>query len=206
MEFVDLTRRKINKWTVIKIAQRRRRVIYWLCECECGTVRAVGGGNLRSGRSKGCGCDRRGGFLPTHGKTGTKIHRTWGMMRSRCANQKLASWKNYGARGIRVCKRWDRFENFYADMGEPPTANHSIERINNDGNYEPGNCRWATREEQNRNTRRTRFYEMNGVKKTPAEWAEAHGLPAKAVRKRLWKGWPIERAVTEPLRLLRKSV
>lgn len=129
--------------------------IHWLCFCECGAHRSVSGPELRSGRVDRCKWEQlsvghtRHGHSPS-GKRPSPEYRTWCAMRTRCANPNNDRWHQYGGRGIRVCERWELFENFLADMGPKPTPKHSIDRWpNNDGNYEPGNCRWATNAQQN---------------------------------------------------------
>jgi len=134
--------------------ERGNRV--WECVCDCGGHILATTVKLRH-RYKSCGClvGRHGPI--THGKTGTRVWNIWAGMLGRCYVKTSGSYRDYGARGITVCERWKTFENFYVDMGDPPDK-HSIDRINNDGNYEPGNCRWATSKEQraNQRPRRTR--------------------------------------------------
>lgn len=130
------------------------------CVCECGTHRLIHRSNLTSGKTKSCGCkkaEKVAKARTTHSMFGTPTYSSWSSMMTRCKNQKSKSYANYGARGIKVCERWNLFENFLQDMGEKPKKGMSIERINNDGNYEPGNCRWATPKEQASNTRRTKL-------------------------------------------------
>jgi len=125
----------------------------------------------------------------------------WMNLRARCNNPKNNRYDSYGARGIKVCDRWMAdFVNFLEDMGRRPSKAHSIDRIDNDGNYEPGNCRWATRKEQCRNRRSSRFLEFNGQVKTAAEWAEEVGIEQSTLNLRLKYGWSVERALTQPLR------
>lgn len=129
---------------------------YWLCRCDCGETALVTAGRMRSGNTTSCGCHKRSvlGLSTTkHGKTGTRVHRIWKGMRNRCNNEATPRYKDYGGRGIRVCARWDSFENFYADMGDPPEG-LTLDREDNDGDYEPSNCRWATQAEQQANKRR----------------------------------------------------
>ena len=112
-------------------------------------------------------------------------YRSWSSMLARCTNPKNDHYHNYGGRGIKVCKRWKKFVNFYADMGPKPTPKHSLDRIDVNGNYEPTNCRWATTKEQRSNTRNTPWVTVNGVKKTIAEWAEELGVSSASMRYRI---------------------
>lgn len=131
-----------------------------------------------------------------HGMSDTRVHNIWLGMVDRCRNDRSG---NYGKRGIRVCSRWERFENFLADMGEPPGPRYSIDRIDVNGHYDPSNCRWATRKEQARNTRRNTHLTLRGETKTLVEWCEALGLKPPTVCVRLANGWSVERALTTPV-------
>lgn len=128
----------------------------------------------------------------------SSTYRIWAAMLTRCRNPNQADWHRYGGRGIRVCERWLTFENFLADMGERPDAMTLDRYPNNDGHYEPGNCRWASRAEQTRNTCRTRLIEFDGRRMCINDWARALGMPIKLLQSRFRKRWPITRALTEP--------
>lgn len=121
----------------------------WLCRCECGNEKIISGQLLRNGEARSCGCIKR-----KHGQSNTPTYRSWMRMRERCCRPGDKRYKDYGGRGIIVCDRWrNSFENFFADMGERPSSKHSIDRIDVNGNYEPGNCRWSTTVEQRHNRR-----------------------------------------------------
>jgi hypothetical protein len=135
----------------------------------------------------------------THLLTGTRIYRCWAGMHNRCNNPKNQNWVRYGGRGIKVCKEWDSLDRFLFDMGHPPaTGGLSIDRIDNDGNYEPGNCRWASQAKQNANTCRNRFLEYQGRTQTNLEWAREYDMEPRRLYERLKRGWSMERALTTP--------
>ncbi len=141
------------------IKEKVKKLQYWwygLYECSCGTRKLILNHNVIRGLSKSCGCLKLDTLVKrneTHKLSDTAEYTIWNAMRQRCENPKQKAYKNYGGRGIEVCKRWLKFENFYADMGPRPSRKYSIDRIYNDGNYEPGNCRWATASDQQRNKR-----------------------------------------------------
>lgn len=157
MKARDLTGMRFGRLVVTELAPsmvvsgRSRR--HWRCSCDCGEVVTVIALALISGGTKSCGCFRLD-RITTHGMTGTPEYRSWRSMLQRCMNVSSNRYMNYGGRGISVCDRWMDFANFFSDMGSRPSLDYSLDRIDNDGNYEPGNCRWATRSEQQRNKRR----------------------------------------------------
>jgi hypothetical protein len=133
----------------------------FLCRCDCGTEKAIRRSSLKAGFTRSCGCLRRermatGVPQTKHGMWRHSLYSTWLNMRQRCGNPDAPNYHNYGGRGITICERWDDFANFATDMGEKPGPEYSVDRIDNDGNYEPGNCHWATPSEQSLNTRRAK--------------------------------------------------
>jgi hypothetical protein len=166
----------------------------WACECDCGKSIIVRGTNLTNGNTQSCGCLSIDNHT-THGKSHSLTYKVWQGMHQRCYNEKEASYKYYGARGIKVCKRWHTFENFFSDVGEKPTGMF-MDRVNNDGDYKPSNFRWATVTESNRNKRQsqpTDFYVFNGKRQSLKEWAEELRVPYMTLYYRLKRGWSYER-------------
>jgi len=139
---------------------------------------------------------------PTHGQSYSSEYRIWHNMRTRCRNPKSPNFHRYGGRGISVCARWNRFANFFEDMGPRPSSEHSLDRYpNNDGNYEPGNCRWATRDEQNRNKLGNRYVEFCGRRMIVSDWARELGIGPVCLSDRLNRGWSVEKAFTKPVQI-----
>lgn len=204
----DITGQRFGRLTALMpVGQTASREWRWSCRCDCGSERIVTGALLRLGRTVSCGCyrDERALAVNTkHGKSQTRTFRIWRCMRDRCSNPKNASFNRYGARGISVCPEWaTSFATFLADMGECPRG-LSIERNDNDGNYEPGNCRWATAQEQQGNTSRTRFIEAFGERLPLSEWARRSGISAYTIANRLQRGLSPTEALTQPLKGARK--
>jgi hypothetical protein len=135
-----------------------------------------------------------------HGMTGTPEYGVWLTMRRRCDTPSVERYPEYGGRGISVCDRWHKFENFIADMGRRPSLQHSIERRNNDGNYEPSNCHWATRDEQVYNKRNNRLLDYKGAKINTKQATEIAGIPKNIIFRRLYAGWSDQDAIERPMR------
>lgn len=172
--------------------------------CECGNEFEACSDNVRSGNTTSCGCFHKkqlSDMARRHGMSKTIVYRKWLGMKSRIFNKKNSHYDRYGGRGISICERWMVFENFAADMGPMPSKKHEIDRKNNDGNYEPSNCRWATRKEQTRNYSRNRLMTIDGVTRVLAEWSEISGIPSCNIISRIdTHGWPEKMAVFEPVR------
>lgn len=202
----NLTGRRFGRWTVLGYTGALSGKSTWLCRCDCGREGVVQGSQLTGGHSLSCGCRRSENmaFLK-HGRSRTPEHNAWKAMNRRCHTPTNAQYPNYGGRGIKVCRRWrDSFEAFYSDMGPRPSDEHSLDRIDNDGDYEPGNCRWATRVEQGNNRRTNRPITYKGQTRTVSEWAAITGLSEEVILYRLKSGWTADRALTEPLRPSRR--
>jgi len=155
---VDMTGRTCGRWTVTGPGPSRAGDAYWMCRCACGVERAVVGKDLRRGGSVSCGCyqaEAVSAALTTHGQSQhSPEYQAWRSMLGRCLQKRRGSYPNYGGRGITVCDEWKlSFEAFISHIGPRPSPGHSVDRINNDGNYEPSNVRWATRSQQQQNRR-----------------------------------------------------
>lgn len=180
------------------------KTYYWNCVCDCGNTVVASFLNLRSGSSNSCGCLKRElckARYTEHGMKHTAEYRAWSALRTRCTNTNLPDYARYGGRGVTFCERWKSFQNFYADVGPRPSPLHSIDRWpNKDGNYEPGNVRWATDKEQARNTRNNRTITFAGFTFCAAEWAERLGMGVFTLYRRLNAGWSVEDALKRPVR------
>ncbi len=196
-QFEDLTGRKFGRLRVVSCAGQAKKCdnYRWECHCDCGEVVIVKAANLKNRYSRSCGCSQR-----KHMATNTPEYQAWQGMKNRCHNPNDASFSRYGGRGIKVCDQWrNDFKAFLRNVGPRPSRQHSLDRINNDGNYEPGNVRWALADRQARNRSNNVLVTHDGETLTAVEWAERLGIPASTFRKRLEKGWTHERAVTTPL-------
>jgi hypothetical protein len=185
-----------NRWTVLEEAPRNiHNYRCWWCRCVCGTVRSVVGRTLVDGSSKSCGCLQQNAC--DH-RTDHPLYTLWHSMIQRCTCPTDDNFPRYGGRGITVCERWCDFALFLADMGPRPSSKHTLERLDNNRGYEPGNVVWATYAQQLRNTRRNRWLTFNGETKCVTDWASQYRLAVHTITLRLQKGWPVGAALTTP--------
>jgi hypothetical protein len=197
MKSFDLAGKKFGIWTAIQPERTTKRGVYWLCQCECGNQKVVLATELN--RGKHSSCNKCTPPNQTHGMRYVPEYKTWLHMKDRCNNPNNKNYYHYGGRGIKVCERWqESFENFYQDMGPRPGRGYSVDRINNSGDYEPSNTRWATQRQQANNSRKNVRVTFNGETKTVAQWARKIGLDSNALLYRIQAGWDVERALTEP--------
>jgi len=194
---IDLSGKIYGRLTVIKrLPNNKFKSAVWLCKCECGKEAEVETGNLKSGNTMSCGCihsEVLAAKNTTHGKSHLPEYRVWAAMRDRCYLTTCNVYHHYGGRGIKVCDRWRySFENFIFDMGPRPSKKHSIERDDNDADYGPENCRWATKREQLRNQRSNRWFEWAGKKMIAADFALFVGLKSSAIYGHLKTKSPVQ--------------
>lgn len=207
MKKLDLTGQRFGRLTVVECCGRSKdgQKVY-LCRCDCGTEKKVRSGNLRNGNTQSCGClsaektaERSRKRLLVHGGCGTRLYSIWIDMRSRCTWNKAINWHLYGGRGIKVCDEWAN--NFTAFRDWAMTNGYSddlqLDRIDNDGNYEPCNCKWSTRIEQGNNRRTCVYVTINGETKTVVEWCRINGIAVNTAFSRIERGWKAEDAVTK---------
>jgi hypothetical protein len=206
MKLMDLSGMKFERLEVIRRAEKPNSKNYhWLCRCDCGNEIIVSTSNLCSGNTKSCGClnsELSTLRSATHNLSKSRLYNIYCGMKQRCYDTNSSNYHNYGARGIRVCDEWLRdFTTFYKwSLRNKYCGNLSIDRIDNDGNYEPSNCRWATRVEQANNKSNSRIFTIDGKTQTVSQWARDYGLTADLVYSRMYKSkWSIEKALTEPI-------
>jgi hypothetical protein len=202
---VDMMGWRFGRLVVTGRAEARNGRTQWRCSCDCGSECVVRAECLRAEVTKSCGCLSReraaeGNSTHGHSRVGkrTKAYHAWASMIKRCTNPHICNWSDYGGRGIVVCDRWRDFVAFHADMGEPPSPQHSLDRIEVDGNYEPGNCRWATPEDQASNRRTSVLLTMDGQTMTLEQWGRATGIKSKTISSRIKQGWTVEDALCTP--------
>lgn len=197
---LDLSGKEFGRLKVIERSHLGKHgEIYWLCICRCGSYKKVRAYNLTSGLTKSCGCYHKE-KVTIHNMTNSKTFNSWSSMKNRCNNPNSPDYFKYGERGIKICDKWlNNFNNFLSDMGERPKGT-TLDREDNEGDYEPENCRWATTEQQLSNRRNTVRIDYRGSSKTIRELSDISGMKQKIIRDRLYAGWPVEKALFTPNR------
>ena len=197
MRLINLSGKQFGRLTVIKRIGSQSGDITWLCLCECGKEKIVLRGNLKSGNTKSCGC-----YIIQHGhcisNSVSPTYGSWSAMKARCNNKKNPRYAGYGGRDIKICEHWlNSFENFLADMGERPPGT-TLERKNNNGDYEPDNCCWGTSEQQYSNKRNNHFLTYRGQSLHVSKWERQLGFKVGIVASRLRRGWTVQQALSIP--------
>lgn len=194
----DLTNREFGQWTVKSLDHiHPKQGYFWLCECSCGTRKVLLANSLLQDNTHSCGCAKAELCriaATKHGRSRTAEYTAWCELRKRCHSKLYKKYHRYGGRGIRVCRRWldpkSGFENFLSDMGPRPSKQHSIDRRNNNGNYSPSNCYWATPPEQQNNRNNVKRVRHNGKTLTLAQWSKHTGIKSRTLYARLYTyGW-----------------
>ncbi len=191
---------KFERLTLLKKVPRpphiKNRNAWYACVCDCGQFCRANIALLKCGDKKSCGClyiETRGDQARTHGMSGTPLFKRWKSMMERCYQENKGFYNHYGGRGIKVCKRWHKFINFYHDNKLSFEPHLELDRINNNGDYKPSNCRWATRKQQCNNTRRNHYLTYNNETHTVTEWAELLEIPKQTIFGRLRLGWDVSK-------------
>lgn len=201
MKFKNIEGEFFGKFTVLRRGENRvepsgKTKVYWLCKCECGSEKEIEASSLREGTSKSCGCVKKENAKNlnlSHGMYRSAQYKAWQKMKERCLNPNVERYPNYGGRGITVCKRWlESFENFYEDMGDKPTPQHSIDRKDVNGNYEKDNCRWVTNQEQHYNKTNTLYVRYKNENKSLSELCKKYHLNYKSTWRQYKKGFTFE--------------
>lgn len=200
---VDLTGERFFRLLVLGRAPVRKGRTYWFCVCDCGTKRTVDASALRGRRTFSCGCwnsEHAKILFTKHGGSANHMpeYSIWLGIRNRTQTKSSTNYPAYGGRGIKLCSRWQDFSNFLADIGPRPSARHSVGRIDNNGDYSPGNCRWETPEQQHNNKRTNRLIRFGSKRQSATRWAREIGLNPSTVLTRLREGWS-ERKALRPL-------
>ena len=208
MPIHDFTGRQFGRLRVLRILPRRHAGTYWLCLCECGTEKAVKASHLVDGLILSCGCLKNELLSQRrlkHGMTETREYETWRGIKARCLNPNEPGYRYYGGRGITIHQSWkSSFEQFLADVGPRPSEKHTIERLDNNVGYEPGNVIWANRYVQGSNKRNNRRLEFRGQSRTIAEWGRIVGIDRRQIATRIDRlGWSVEKALSTPKRVVR---
>ncbi len=199
--FVELHGQTVGRLTFVSYIGIVGKQRLWECRCSCGNTTNVTSGRVLSGNTSSCGCARSeyvANKNATHRMSKTREHNSWRSMMARCYNSNDKVFHHYGGRGISVCERWHKFENFFLDMGSRPEK-MSLDRTDVDGDYCKDNCKWSTQKTQMLNTRRNHHLSFDGETRTISEWSDLVGLEYKVIHSRIQHGWTAERALTEPV-------
>lgn len=203
-QFIDLIEKRFGRLVVQSLAGRQR--VRWNCLCDCGNTKIILAialqRSVEQGGTRSCGClqkERASESRSSHRMSASPEYKAWAAVKTRCTNLRQKQWMDYGGRGIKMCDAWlDSFEAFYADIGPLPASGYTVERNDNTKGYEPGNVRWATRTEQQRNKRNSRMITFNGKTQCVSAWAEELNL-GSALNQRLFRGWDEQKALSTPL-------
>jgi hypothetical protein len=204
-----LVGQKFGRWVVQEAAPTQGHGRRWVCRCECGRVNTVRQIDLQRGMSRSCGClrDEKSAQRARHGMSTSPEYYVWNAARERCFNLNDKRFPLYGGRGITMCAEWRAdFAAFIRDMGPRPSPKHTIDRIDNDGHYEPGNCRWVLNAVQQRNRRDLRWVTFRGETRILSDWAAHLGVPKWILFGRVRLGWTVERMLTEPVTQREKQI
>jgi hypothetical protein len=205
---IDISGIRYGRLVVSQYHGMRLQRPHWECICDCGKITVVYGQHLKNGMTKSCGCyhrDQTSLAKREHGRSRSKIHWIWVAMKQRCSNPANKGYPDYGGRGITVCQRWMKFENFLSDMGDRPNG-YSLDRIDNNKGYSKENCRWASVQLQSRNKRSSKLITFNNETLSESEWARKLGLSRGCVIARRKKGMTAEQALTTPIRYQSKLI
>lgn len=204
---IDYTGQKYNRMTIISFSHSLNGHRYWKCECECGNYRTVQIRSVVVGNTKSCGCYNKekvreaGKKNKTHGYSTSRFYKLWWSLIQRCTNKKSAMYKDYGAKGIKICDDWLKFENFLKDMGVRPSNLHTIGRIDNSKDYDTSNCKWVIDE-----TKRGLIVEYKGTKKLLIDWSKELNIERSILYSRIFQmGWDIEKAFLTPVKKYKKG-
>ena len=204
-KFVDRTGRRYGRLVVLwpTLFREKSGAVKWLCQCDCGNRVVVSGSALQSGTTKSCGClhkEMAARQSYRHGMVQSRLYQEWRNMKARCTCTKGKCYSRYGGRGITYCAEWKGFTKFAKWALQNGYADDlTLDRIENDGDYQPDNCRWVSNAEQQRNKCDNHLITYRGQTKTVAEWAQITDINSSAIIRRLWRGWDIAKTLERPL-------
>lgn len=209
MNKIDLVGRTFGKLTVCEAVQPRNGRTMWKCKCSCGNTTIVDASSLKRGLTKSCGCLQKATVSKAntkHAQTNTRLYKIWCGMLSRCNCSSRDHYSRYGGRGIKVCEDWNDFAHFYDWANSNGyRQNLSIDRIDNNGDYSPKNCRWVTQKEQMRNMSRNKMLLHNEIAMSESEWAEKYNISKNTLSSRLRRGWSIADSISRPVKHREKT-